>query len=1204
MIHKIKSLMEVKKYEGALELLEFQIGKEPRNQELFLLMARVFEEQRRFDEALNCYDQALSIERSLLAVQSKAFSLYLYHKRYDEAIELYQEILNSNPADSYVLYSIGEAYLEMGEFDQAISYYEKALLFEEDAEYALDYVLGIKKSTVEKAFAQLNLNKVEEAEPLFREAREVSLTGSNDQYRIAPQDYFQYSDQQDMDPYKKIKYEFAYYEDKIKMGLGEILYQNRQYEAALKTYPLLSSPAHTGTSLLHKANCFIEIGDAINAVSCLKQAAEEGEDVRGKLQYLQTAYQADFMQTPRDLDATFTKVKEQAVYYLRKYTSDQATIDGNLQMLGKTIVSHVEQETYEELTLTLHTDSDDVISLLDSLTIGSVLLSKYQMAPHVYQRWVKRNHHSAHRYLLALEDSFNKIKGEQDVLPFYVQVEGILENKLTGKVEKGYFREGDIIFTGEKSSMKLKEIRMNGEKAEEAGPGQMAEFICAHTLPKDIEIIWKGASKFQIKKVEPVAEKPAEAAKQMITQSPSFEKFQSISKEKRILNYLSEMDALVDHKLGEAALKQKLASLEDQYKINEMDRMIYEAAVLGRIYNTPDFTGKKWEYKRDYFISVLDRVEYLGMKGELLQTILNQLKSLKIIAKGTFYTIEEKLFGCILSMTEAEKEEQHFIEETMKKYRNLESTLFGNEFNSYQYKYFDCGRFIHDFSKQREELEDTLIFSCKENTSFINPKEGFVISSKAIYSYGWTEPVLFEDVVDLQLKDTYDVYVLVKNQAEPKRLYTRNLMNAGKFVLFMKDVLREYIEKNAPDKAMTEIAAAVESVEAPQTDAEVESTKTSIRTNALENSRHGMNPAAASLTTANQTNSKTIVKGSRVELTKLDPNLKNVWVQIGWDPDESLKIDASVFMVGADGKCPDSKSIIFYGNPTAADHSINHSVLTGTAINIDQFDIDINRISSSIDKLVFTLTIDDGEKKGQTFSQMKNGFLKVVDKDSQNELYTYSLGSFTVENAIVLAEVYRKGRDWKLSALTGGFSEGQAKLYEHFGLEGTKKEETEQSGPEKEVKKEPAASSKQQDQESVQERIEKLVTAFYDNLQGYVKDLFYLYRQQDSKSGKKFSNVLSSYAQLENDEQPILLYDNTAFGSAKDGFLITTRHIYWHNLLSFKQKLVLRDIQEVELNKTLKINKRDINIELIPKKNRDQLEKEFKRLFSSIAEIG
>ena len=56
-----------------------------------------------------------------------------------------------------------------------------------------------------------------------------------------------------------------------------------------------------------------------------------------------------------------------------------------------------------------------------------------------------------------------------------------------------------------------------------------------------------------------------------------------------------------------------------------------------------------------------------------------------------------------------------------------------------------------------------------------------------------------------------------------------------------------------------------------------------------------------------------LTKGQKVDLTKGNPGLKNIMIGLGWDVNAfdsgaNFDLDASVFMVGENGKCPTSST--------------------------------------------------------------------------------------------------------------------------------------------------------------------------------------------------------------------------------------------------------------------------------------------------------
>ena len=54
----------------------------------------------------------------------------------------------------------------------------------------------------------------------------------------------------------------------------------------------------------------------------------------------------------------------------------------------------------------------------------------------------------------------------------------------------------------------------------------------------------------------------------------------------------------------------------------------------------------------------------------------------------------------------------------------------------------------------------------------------------------------------------------------------------------------------------------------------------------------------------------------------------------------------------------------------------------------------------------------------------------------------------------------------------------------------------------------------------------------------------------DGKGAKKLKDVINTYAKIDTNETPLFLFDNTAFGSEKDGILITDKNFYGKSQLS------------------------------------------------------
>lgn len=187
-----------------------------------------------------------------------------------------------------------------------------------------------------------------------------------------------------------------------------------------------------------------------------------------------------------------------------------------------------------------------------------------------------------------------------------------------------------------------------------------------------------------------------------------------------------------------------------------------------------------------------------------------------------------------------------------------------------------------------------------------------------------------------------------------------------------------------------------------------------------------------------------LTKGQKVDLTKGNPNLKNIMVGLGWDVNTfdsgaDFDLDAAAFMVGANGKCPTEKEFIFYGNLEHSSGAVVHmgDNLTGAGDGDDeQIQIDLTKIPANVDRVVFTVTIYEAEQRRQNFGQVSNSFIHIVDEDTGTDLIQYDLGEdFSIETAVVVGEIYRRNGEWKFNAIGSGFQGGLAALCGHYGIE-------------------------------------------------------------------------------------------------------------------------------------------------------------------------
>ena len=146
----------------------------------------------------------------------------------------------------------------------------------------------------------------------------------------------------------------------------------------------------------------------------------------------------------------------------------------------------------------------------------------------------------------------------------------------------------------------------------------------------------------------------------------------------------------------------------------------------------------------------------------------------------------------------------------------------------------------------------------------------------------------------------------------------------------------------------------------------------------------------------------------------------------------------NVNICGDDDKVHEDLDYIFYNNLKHESGAIEHlgDNLTGEGEGDDeQIVIDLSLIPARITKINFTVTIHEADERGQNFGQVSNAYVRVVNQENDEELIRYDLGEdFSVETAIVVAQLYKHNGEWKFNAIGSGFAGGLAALCRNFGL--------------------------------------------------------------------------------------------------------------------------------------------------------------------------
>jgi tellurium resistance protein TerD len=172
-----------------------------------------------------------------------------------------------------------------------------------------------------------------------------------------------------------------------------------------------------------------------------------------------------------------------------------------------------------------------------------------------------------------------------------------------------------------------------------------------------------------------------------------------------------------------------------------------------------------------------------------------------------------------------------------------------------------------------------------------------------------------------------------------------------------------------------------------------------------------------------------LIKGQRVEI-----GLSKVGVGLGWDPNEGgtgfdFDLDASAFMLGSNRKLPSEEFFVFYHNTKSPDGAVESSGDDTTGGSSDGDDetltVDLTKVDSRIQEIIFTVTIYDYEKRKQNFGQIRNSFIRIYNVQTNEEIAKYELDEdFSVETAVEFGRLYRRNNEWKFEAMGIGYKGG------------------------------------------------------------------------------------------------------------------------------------------------------------------------------------
>jgi tellurium resistance protein TerD len=188
--------------------------------------------------------------------------------------------------------------------------------------------------------------------------------------------------------------------------------------------------------------------------------------------------------------------------------------------------------------------------------------------------------------------------------------------------------------------------------------------------------------------------------------------------------------------------------------------------------------------------------------------------------------------------------------------------------------------------------------------------------------------------------------------------------------------------------------------------------------------------------------SVSLSKGGNVSLSKAAPNLTAVTVGLGWQVRQTTgapyDLDASAIVVNDRGRVLSDSYFVFFNNLVSPDGAVKHlgdNLVGGGGGDDEQINVDLQALSPQAAKVVFTVSIYEADARRQTFGQVRDAFIRVVDGTTGAEIARYDLTEdASTETAMIFGELYRYSAEWKFRAVGQGYASGLRGIALDFGV--------------------------------------------------------------------------------------------------------------------------------------------------------------------------
>jgi tellurium resistance protein TerD len=180
-------------------------------------------------------------------------------------------------------------------------------------------------------------------------------------------------------------------------------------------------------------------------------------------------------------------------------------------------------------------------------------------------------------------------------------------------------------------------------------------------------------------------------------------------------------------------------------------------------------------------------------------------------------------------------------------------------------------------------------------------------------------------------------------------------------------------------------------------------------------------------------------RGANVALTREIPGLRRLVVGVSWNSGGERLLEENLVLAAvlsdASSKALSAEHFVFFNQLSSPEESVTQ-LEKALAGDKEQVEIDLPDVPPEVARVVIVVYLNEGTAQRRTLGQLRDLTVVVREAPSNRELVRSEnlAPGLTTETAVVLAEVYRNGPDWKFKVVGEGYSSGIAGVAGDYGL--------------------------------------------------------------------------------------------------------------------------------------------------------------------------